>query len=69
MGPGCLLRDTKVGRGAAVTHAVCVSAEIGPGATAGPFTYLAPGSKLDGQESGQPETGGGGPRREGAQEA
>jgi bifunctional UDP-N-acetylglucosamine pyrophosphorylase / glucosamine-1-phosphate N-acetyltransferase len=69
VGPGCLLRDTKVGRGAAVTHAVCVSAEIGPGATAGPFTYLPPGSKLDGQESGQPETGGEGPRRKGAQEA
>lgn len=69
VGPGCLLRDTKVGRGAAVTHAVCVSAEIGPGATAGPFTYLAPGSKLGAQVSGQPETGGGRPRRKGAQKA
>jgi bifunctional UDP-N-acetylglucosamine pyrophosphorylase/glucosamine-1-phosphate N-acetyltransferase len=58
VGPGCLLRDTKVGRGAAVTHAVCVSAEIGPGATVGPFAYLAPGSKLDGQESGLPGAGG-----------
>ena len=69
VGPGCLLRDTKVGRGAVVTHAVCVSAEIGPGATAGPFTHLPPGSKLDGQylppgsefdgqEPGQPEMGG-----------
>jgi bifunctional UDP-N-acetylglucosamine pyrophosphorylase / glucosamine-1-phosphate N-acetyltransferase len=58
VGPNCLLRDAKVGHGATVTHAVCVSAEIGPGVTAGPFTYLPPGSKLDGQEPGQPENGG-----------
>jgi bifunctional UDP-N-acetylglucosamine pyrophosphorylase / glucosamine-1-phosphate N-acetyltransferase len=69
IGPGCLLRDTKVGRGASVTHAVCMSAEIGPGATAGPFTYLPPGSRRDGQGSGQPETGGRKPRRKGAREA
>ena len=68
LGPGCLLRDTKVGRGATVTHAVCVSAGIGPGATVRPFTYLPPGSRLDSQESGQPDRGGG-PRGEGVQEA
>jgi bifunctional UDP-N-acetylglucosamine pyrophosphorylase / glucosamine-1-phosphate N-acetyltransferase len=46
IGPGCRLRDTTVGRGAAVTHAVCVSAEIGPGATVAPFTYLPPGARV-----------------------
>ena len=46
-GPGCLLRDTTVGAGATVTHAVCRSAEIGAGATEGPFAYLPPGSKLE----------------------
>ncbi len=44
VGPGCLLRDTKVGPGAGLTHAVCVSAEIGPGATVRPFSYLPPGT-------------------------
>ena len=63
VGPACLLRDTKVGRGAAVAHAVCVSAEIGPGATVPPFTYLPPGSRLDSPESGQPDRGGGAPRK------
>jgi bifunctional UDP-N-acetylglucosamine pyrophosphorylase / glucosamine-1-phosphate N-acetyltransferase len=46
VGPGCLLRDTAVGAGAMVTLAVCRSAEIGAGATVGPFAYLPPGSKL-----------------------
>ncbi len=46
VGPGCALTDTQVGEGAAVTHAVCVAAEIGPQATVGPFTYLRPGAKL-----------------------
>jgi bifunctional UDP-N-acetylglucosamine pyrophosphorylase / glucosamine-1-phosphate N-acetyltransferase len=47
VGPGCMLRDTIVGAGATVTHAVCQSAEIGAGATVGPFAYLPPGTKLD----------------------
>jgi bifunctional UDP-N-acetylglucosamine pyrophosphorylase / glucosamine-1-phosphate N-acetyltransferase len=59
VGPGCLLRDTRVGRGATLTHAVCVSAEVGPGATVRPFTYLPPGSRFDSQESAQPDRGGG----------
>jgi bifunctional UDP-N-acetylglucosamine pyrophosphorylase/glucosamine-1-phosphate N-acetyltransferase len=46
VGPACLLRDTTVGAGATVTHAVCRSAEIGAGATVGPFAYLPPGTKL-----------------------
>jgi bifunctional UDP-N-acetylglucosamine pyrophosphorylase / glucosamine-1-phosphate N-acetyltransferase len=46
IGPGCQLRDTTVGDDAAVTHAVCVQAEIGPGATVGPYAYLRPGSRI-----------------------
>jgi bifunctional UDP-N-acetylglucosamine pyrophosphorylase / glucosamine-1-phosphate N-acetyltransferase len=46
VGPGCLLRDTTVGAGATVTHAVCESAVIGPGAAVGPFAYLPAGTRL-----------------------
>jgi bifunctional UDP-N-acetylglucosamine pyrophosphorylase / glucosamine-1-phosphate N-acetyltransferase len=46
IGPGCLLRDTTVGAGATVTHAVCESAVIGPGATVGPFAHLLPGTTI-----------------------
>jgi bifunctional UDP-N-acetylglucosamine pyrophosphorylase/glucosamine-1-phosphate N-acetyltransferase len=68
VGPGCLLRDTTVGRGAAVTHTVCVSAEIGPGATVAPFTYLPPGSRLGAQAPGRSAADSGRPRRKGAQQ-
>jgi bifunctional UDP-N-acetylglucosamine pyrophosphorylase/glucosamine-1-phosphate N-acetyltransferase len=46
VGPGCLLRDTTVGAGATVIHAVCESAVIGPGAVVGPFVHLPPGTRL-----------------------
>jgi len=46
IGPGCQLRDTTVGDNAAVSHAVCVQAEIGPGATVGPYAYLRPGTRI-----------------------
>ncbi len=46
VGPGCRLRDTTVGAGATVSHAVCESAEIGPDAVVGPFVYLPPGTRL-----------------------
>jgi len=46
VGPGCLLRDTSVGPGAAVLFAVCESAEIGPGADVGPFARLRPGTRI-----------------------
>jgi len=46
IGPGCLLRDTTVGAGATVTHAVCESAVIGPWATVGPFVHLLPGTTI-----------------------
>jgi bifunctional UDP-N-acetylglucosamine pyrophosphorylase / glucosamine-1-phosphate N-acetyltransferase len=47
VGPGCLLQDTTVGEDAAVLHAVCRKAEIGPGATVGPFAYLRPGARIE----------------------
>jgi bifunctional UDP-N-acetylglucosamine pyrophosphorylase/glucosamine-1-phosphate N-acetyltransferase len=40
VGPGCLLRDTVVGRGARVIQSVCESAVIGAGAQVGPFAHL-----------------------------
>jgi bifunctional UDP-N-acetylglucosamine pyrophosphorylase / glucosamine-1-phosphate N-acetyltransferase len=46
IGPGCQLRDTTVADGASVSHAVCVQAEIGPGATVGPYAYLRPGTRI-----------------------
>ena len=46
VGPGCTLRDTTVGAGAVVTHAVCESAVIGPGAVVGPFVHLPPGATI-----------------------
>lgn len=46
IGPGCLLEDTTVGEDAVILHAVCRQAEVGPGATVGPFAYLRPGSSV-----------------------
>ena len=46
IGPGCQLRDTAVADDATVTHAVCVQAEIGPGATVGPYAYLRTGTRI-----------------------
>jgi bifunctional UDP-N-acetylglucosamine pyrophosphorylase/glucosamine-1-phosphate N-acetyltransferase len=46
VGPDCTLRNTLVGEGAVVVKAHCEGAEIGPGATVGPYTYLRPGTKL-----------------------
>ena len=46
IGPGCLLRDTTVADRAALVHAVCVQAEIGPEATVGPYAYLRPGTRI-----------------------
>jgi bifunctional UDP-N-acetylglucosamine pyrophosphorylase/glucosamine-1-phosphate N-acetyltransferase len=40
VGPGCLLRDTTVGAGAQVLHAVCEGVVVEPGATVGPFAHL-----------------------------
>ncbi|WP_242894870.1 bifunctional UDP-N-acetylglucosamine diphosphorylase/glucosamine-1-phosphate N-acetyltransferase GlmU [Actinomadura litoris] len=46
VGPNCTLTDTRVGPGATVANAVCVSAEIGPEASVGPYAYLRPGTRL-----------------------
>ena len=53
VGPGCLLRDTVVGRGATLSHVVGMSARIGPGVTVAPFTYLPPGTELPGKGPGR----------------
>ncbi|HWG64087.1 MAG TPA: NTP transferase domain-containing protein [Streptosporangiaceae bacterium] len=46
VGPGCLLRDTIVGEGATLLHAVCQSATIEAGAVVGPFAYVPPGTRI-----------------------
>jgi bifunctional UDP-N-acetylglucosamine pyrophosphorylase/glucosamine-1-phosphate N-acetyltransferase len=46
IGPGCLLRDTSVGQDATVMYAVCESAEIGRGASVGPYARLRPGTRI-----------------------
>jgi bifunctional UDP-N-acetylglucosamine pyrophosphorylase/glucosamine-1-phosphate N-acetyltransferase len=46
VGPDCLLRNTAVGPDATVLYAVCDSAEIGPGASVGPFVRLRPGTRI-----------------------
>jgi len=61
VGPGCLLRDTAVGKGAALSHVVGVSAKIGPGVTVEPFTYLPPGTELPGKRPGPKRSGAGPP--------
>ena len=46
VGPNCTLTNTLVDNEATVVNAVCDGAEIGAGATVGPFSYLRPGTKL-----------------------
>jgi bifunctional UDP-N-acetylglucosamine pyrophosphorylase / glucosamine-1-phosphate N-acetyltransferase len=41
VGPGCLLRDTRVGAGATVLQSVCESVAVEPGAVVGPFAHLS----------------------------
>ncbi len=43
IGPGCLLRDTRVAARATIIQSFCESAVVGPGASVGPFAHLAPG--------------------------
>ena len=68
VGPGCLLRDTSIGPGASLTHAVCVSATVGPGATVPPFSYLPPGTRHDARPAGQHPGWRNEPTGQGAQE-
>jgi bifunctional UDP-N-acetylglucosamine pyrophosphorylase/glucosamine-1-phosphate N-acetyltransferase len=67
VGPGCLLRDTAVGKGAALTHVVGVSASVGAGVTVDPFTYLAPGTGLPASKPGRSRRGAGRPAGKEAQ--
>jgi bifunctional UDP-N-acetylglucosamine pyrophosphorylase/glucosamine-1-phosphate N-acetyltransferase len=46
VGPDCTLTNTLVEAGATVTKSTCDGAEIGPGATVGPYSYLRPGTRL-----------------------
>ncbi|WP_431962879.1 bifunctional UDP-N-acetylglucosamine diphosphorylase/glucosamine-1-phosphate N-acetyltransferase GlmU [Actinacidiphila sp. bgisy160] len=46
VGPNCTLTDTLVGPGATVSNTVAVGAEIGEAASAGPYAYLRPGTRL-----------------------
>ncbi|MFC7306135.1 bifunctional UDP-N-acetylglucosamine diphosphorylase/glucosamine-1-phosphate N-acetyltransferase GlmU [Streptomyces monticola] len=46
VGPNTRLKDTTVGAGARVDNTVAVSAEVGEGATVGPYAYLRPGTRL-----------------------
>jgi bifunctional UDP-N-acetylglucosamine pyrophosphorylase/glucosamine-1-phosphate N-acetyltransferase len=46
VGPDCDLRDTVVGEGAVVRQTVAREAEIGEGATVGPYASLRPGARL-----------------------
>ncbi len=46
VGPNCTVKDTVVGAGARVINAVTDGAEIGAGASVGPYAYLRPGTRL-----------------------
>jgi bifunctional UDP-N-acetylglucosamine pyrophosphorylase / glucosamine-1-phosphate N-acetyltransferase len=46
VGPNCTLTNTLVDNDATIVNAVCDGAEIGAGASVGPFSYLRPGTKL-----------------------
>ncbi|CAM5373350.1 bifunctional protein GlmU [Streptomyces badius] len=46
VGPNSRLKDTVVHPGARVDNTVTDSAEIGPGASVGPYAYLRPGTRM-----------------------
>ena len=46
VGPDTTLTDCEVGEGASVVRSHCSGADIGPGATVGPFSFLRPGTVL-----------------------
>ena len=46
VGPNSRLKDTAVGAGARVDNTVSDGAEVGAGATVGPYAYLRPGTRL-----------------------
>ncbi|MFC4033765.1 bifunctional UDP-N-acetylglucosamine diphosphorylase/glucosamine-1-phosphate N-acetyltransferase GlmU [Streptomyces polygonati] len=46
VGPNCTLTDTAVGAGARISNTVADHAEVGAGASVGPYAYLRPGTRL-----------------------
>jgi bifunctional UDP-N-acetylglucosamine pyrophosphorylase/glucosamine-1-phosphate N-acetyltransferase len=48
IGPNTDLQDTRVGEGALVEHSVGRGAEVGAGASVGPYSFLRPGTVLGG---------------------
>lgn len=46
IGPDSTLIDAEVGAGATVVKSHVLAAQVGPGATVGPLTYLRPGTRL-----------------------
>jgi bifunctional UDP-N-acetylglucosamine pyrophosphorylase/glucosamine-1-phosphate N-acetyltransferase len=46
VGPNSRLKDTKVGAGARLDNTVADGAEVGTGASVGPYAYLRPGTRL-----------------------
>lgn len=48
VGPDSRLVDSIVAQDATVTYSVLLGVEVGPAATVGPFTYLRPGTRLEG---------------------
>jgi bifunctional UDP-N-acetylglucosamine pyrophosphorylase/glucosamine-1-phosphate N-acetyltransferase len=48
IGPSTDLQDTLVGDGALVEHSVGRGAEVGDGASVGPYSFLRPGTVLEG---------------------
>lgn len=60
IGPGCVLRDTAVAEGATVVQSFCESAEVGAGASVGPFAHLTAGTRLAaGQQAARGQAAGG----------
>ncbi|MBC7324289.1 MAG: bifunctional UDP-N-acetylglucosamine diphosphorylase/glucosamine-1-phosphate N-acetyltransferase GlmU [Moorella sp. (in: Bacteria)] len=47
VGPGTTIRDSQVGDGSTLLHAVILESTIGPGCQVGPFAYLRPGTILE----------------------
>lgn len=47
LGPGTTIRDSQVGDGSTIIHAVVLESTIGPGCQIGPFAYLRPGTILE----------------------
>jgi bifunctional UDP-N-acetylglucosamine pyrophosphorylase / glucosamine-1-phosphate N-acetyltransferase len=49
IGPNTDLQDTLVGDGALVEHSVARGAEVGDGASVGPYSFVRPGTVLEGE--------------------